>query len=233
MKYAAGPRQFVERTRQLGLVVDHLTRGWDQAPAVDGGRIGLFGYSAGAATAVIAAGGRPDFGRFFSHCNANPEAYDCRFVREMMKRGGSGGLPAQSPAGPPPVHGQAAPPPQPDGPADPRIKAVVLAAPALGYLFEGGGAGRVRASTQIWAAERDETAPRQWNAEALRREIKAAEYREVAGAGHGAFIAPCDAALAQRSPGVCKDPGGFDRAAFHREFNREVTAFFRRTLKGR
>jgi predicted dienelactone hydrolase len=124
-------------------------------------------------------------------------------------------------------------PAAPDKPVDPRIRAIVLAAPALGYLFEGGGAARVNAAAQVWAAENDETAPKQWNAEPLRRGLKRAEYREAAGAGHGAFIAPCDAALAQRAPAACKDRSGFDRAAFHRGFNREVVAFFRRTLKGR
>jgi predicted dienelactone hydrolase len=32
------------------------------------------------------------------------------------------------------------------------------------------------------------------------------------------------------APEICRDPAGFDRAAFHREFNAAVVAFFRARL---
>jgi predicted dienelactone hydrolase len=38
--------------------------------------------------------------------------------------------------------------------------------------------------------------------------------------------------LAAAAPEICTDAAGFDRAAFHRTFNAEVLAFFRKHLSG-
>jgi predicted dienelactone hydrolase len=54
----------------------------------------------------------------------------------------------------------------------------------------------------------------------------------VAHAGHFDFLAPCPPALAHIAPPICSSAPGFDRAAFHQEFNRDVVAFFARTLNG-
>jgi hypothetical protein len=49
-------------------------------------------------------------------------------------------------------------------------------------------------------------------------------------AGHFAFLAPCSDALAAAAPGACIDALGFDRVAFHEQFNREVVTFFKEHL---
>ena len=50
-------------------------------------------------------------------------------------------------------------------------------------------------------------------------------------AGHFAFLAPCSPQLAAAIPRLCTDvPAGFDRAAFHREFNASIVRFFREHL---
>jgi len=36
--------------------------------------------------------------------------------------------------------------------------------------------------------------------------------------------------MAKSAPDICADDPGFDRAAFHRDFNAQVLAFFRRQL---
>jgi len=52
-------------------------------------------------------------------------------------------------------------------------------------------------------------------------------------AGHYAFLAPCSPQLASALPRICTDePASFDRAGFHREFNRSVAQFFRDRLAG-
>jgi predicted dienelactone hydrolase len=48
----------------------------------------------------------------------------------------------------------------------------------------------------------------------------------VPNAGHYDFLAPCTPDLAARIREICGSAPGFDRAAFHEEFNRDVTAFF-------
>ena len=44
----------------------------------------------------------------------------------------------------------------------------------------------------------------------------------VVRAGHDLFLPPCTAELAALRPQVWTDPEGFDRAAFHREFDAAV-----------
>jgi predicted dienelactone hydrolase len=48
---------------------------------------------------------------------------------------------------------------------------------------------------------------------------------------HMSFIFPCTRAFAKTNPPqVCTDPPGFDRTAFHTQFNAEVLRFFRAQL---
>jgi len=58
------------------------------------------------------------------------------------------------------------------------------------------------------------------------------ESHPVPGAAHFAFLAPCSPQLAKAAPEICLDGNGFDRAAFHREMNGKVAAFFAARLKG-
>ena len=47
--------------------------------------------------------------------------------------------------------------------------------------------------------------------------------------GHFAFVI-CPPALATKRPEVCVDAPGFDRVAFHKQFNAALLAFFREHL---
>jgi predicted dienelactone hydrolase len=49
-------------------------------------------------------------------------------------------------------------------------------------------------------------------------------------AGHFAFLSPCSPQLAANLPRFCTDPPGFDRTAFHREFDASIVGFFRERL---
>jgi predicted dienelactone hydrolase len=60
---------------------------------------------------------------------------------------------------------------------------------------------------------------------------KPLDYREVANAGHFDFLAPCSPRFATMAPPLCSSEPGFDRVAFHREFNAALVSFFERTLK--
>jgi len=59
----------------------------------------------------------------------------------------------------------------------------------------------------------------------------------VAGPGRGPRTIRCRAlrllslSLAQTAPDICTDQSGFDRAAFHREFNTAVMKFLQDNLK--
>jgi len=56
--------------------------------------------------------------------------------------------------------------------------------------------------------------------------------REQSNAGYFAFFL-CPPALAQVIPDICTDQTGFDRAAFHKEFNTSVVKFLQDNLNDR
>jgi predicted dienelactone hydrolase len=56
------------------------------------------------------------------------------------------------------------------------------------------------------------------------------EFRVVPNSGHFAFFAPCPPAIATEVPEICADAPGFDRVAFHKQFDADVLVFFRSQL---
>ena len=202
----------VGRTRQLSVLIDHMLGQWDGRAGIDAERIGAFGFSAGGFTVLAAAGGDPDLTRFVDHCRANPSFYDCRLVGRFSD---------------PMNGGQAAP----RLPHDARLKALVVAAPALGFAFTREGLANVNQPVQLWQAGSDQILPSPFYAEPVRDALpRSPEYRRVTGAGHFDFLPPCSAELAANAPIICAPTPGFDRAAFHEALNREMIRFFKTHL---
>lgn len=202
--------QIADRPRDL-----HRAIGWmlDASPdhaRLAAGRVGAFGFSSGGFTVLAAAGGRADLSRFAPHCAAHPAAYDCRLVG----------------------HAGSAPPEVITGfVSDARIRALVVAAPALGFTFQGGLDG-VTQPMQLWRADADRVLPAPDYADAVRATLPhPPEFHAVPGADHWDFLAPCTPALAQAAPAICGEIGSFDRPAFHRAFNAEVVRFFQANLR--
>ena len=114
---------------------------------------------------------------------------------------------------------------------DPRIRAAVIAAPALGFAFGREGLKHVGLPVQLWRAEDDHILPNPDYAEAVRIALPTSpEFHLVANADHFDFLAPCSSLLRQFAPQICVSAPGFDRTAFHETFNREVVRFFREKL---
>jgi predicted dienelactone hydrolase len=116
-------------------------------------------------------------------------------------------------------------PPAPIWVRDERIKAAVVAAPAPGYAFTAGGVAGVKAPVQLWKAEDDPRAPNRWNGDIVEASLPSPpEAHLVQAADHFAFLAPCSEALSRIVPEFCAEVPGFDRTAFHRDFNAAVVA---------
>jgi len=202
----------LERARHISRVLDYMLSAWPQRASIDPGRIGMFGFSAGGFTTLVSIGGRPDMGMITPFCGDHPSHFACQLL-------------ARSQAG------AALPAPGPQGKADPRVKAAVVAAPALGFSFAQGGLDGVSVPVQLWRAEDDTILPAPWYAEPVRAALPhPPEYEVVAQAGHFDFLAPCSALLAARAPEICRSAPGFDRLAFHERFNAAVVRFFREQL---
>ncbi len=110
---------------------------------------------------------------------------------------------------------------------DPRVRAVVLLAPALPWFMAPGALADVRVPLLVRAGERDDIMP-PFYIETILRGLPAdarLDYRVVPNAGHFAFLAPFPPALASPRFPPSQDPPGFDRVAYHDELAREVLAF--------
>ena len=209
-------RNFIERARHIKLTIDYMLTTWSGRDHVAAKRIGAFGHSAGGFTVLVAIGGNPELARLDAYCREHPDDWGCQRALTL----------ARGPTGDPPA---------PVWAHDERIKAAVVAAPAAGHAFTAGGLATVAAPVQLWEAEDDRITPNRWSAENVKANLPSPppELHLVPSADHFAFIAPCNTALAERAPEICQDPPGFDRTAFHRDFNDAVVAFFRKQLGGR
>lgn len=215
--YSFTRRNFVERARHVSRVIDYILNAWDGHDHVDPARIGMFGHSAGGATTLIVLGGTPDWNLFALFCHDHPDAWDC--VQAKAHADAAGGTPA------------AINDPTPEWHHDPRVKATVIAAPAMGYTFTKDGLAAVTAPIQLWRAEHDQIALNKWNADVVRDALaKPPEDHLVANAGHYDFLAPCTDALAKIAPEICTSAQGFDRAAVHQDFNKALADFFKAQL---
>lgn len=116
--------------------------------------------------------------------------------------------------------------------ADPRVKALVLLAPATAWYMVPGALAAVRVPVLLLSAERDEHAPLE-HAELVVRGVPDAslvEHHVVPNAGHFAFLTPFPAAMVAPTFPPSQDPPGFDRAAFQAEMHAQIEAFLRRVV---
>ncbi|PWF42426.1 alpha/beta hydrolase family protein [Massilia glaciei] len=211
---AVGTASFISgRNQQLRATVDHMLENWQGRGLIDQRRIGAFGFSMGGFTVLNAVGARPDLRRIATHCAAAPE-----FACEVLGHFKSPLLKADMP-----VIGEALVP-------DPRIKAAVVAAPGFGFAMAPDGLADVSVPVQLWSADKDEGVPYATNAKIVRDALGAkVEFHSVPGASHFSFLAPCS--LLMPPLPMCKDPGEFDRKAFHATMNASVVAFFHTNMK--
>jgi len=200
------------RPRHIKALVDYMLASWPHRDLIDPARIGMFGFSAGGFTALVTIGGVPDMTRGPAYCAAYPDEWACRKLKEY----GDGGRTSAAF-----VH-------------DPRIAAAVIAAPAIGYSFTPEALAGIKVPIQLWRGDSDEILPHPRHAQHVYDGLPAKpEYHVVQNAGHFAFLAPCTPLLERFAPEICRDPAGFDRAAFHRELNPAVVAFFKAELPAR
>jgi predicted dienelactone hydrolase len=198
------------RPRHIKVLVDFMLASWPHHDLLNPARIGMFGFSAGGFTALVMVGGIPDLALIAPYCAAYPDEWACRKAKEYHTDARA--APAAF------VH-------------DPRISAAVIAAPAIGYFFTPKALAGIKASIQLWRGDNDEFLPHPRHAQHVYEGLRTKpEYHVVPNAGHFAFLAPCTPMAESIAPEICHDPAGFDRAAFHREFNPAVVAFFKTKL---
>ncbi|MES2933197.1 MAG: dienelactone hydrolase, partial [Pseudomonadota bacterium] len=203
----------MERPRHVSRVIDAMLSGWNGHARIDPARIGIFGFSAGAFTALVSIGGVPDLGKIAPFCKDHAGDFVC----QMMARHTEVGSVLK---------------PGRNGAHDVRIKAAVVVAPAVGFAFAPDGLKKVTVPVDLWRAEDDSVLPHPWYAETVREALpKAPSYHVIPKAGHFDFLPPCSDALAAVAKRICGSAAGFDRGEFHVKFNAAMVAFFGEALK--
>jgi predicted dienelactone hydrolase len=193
---------FASRPADMVRLLDFMLRDWKDKAVIDPGRIGFFGFSMGGYTGLVLIGVTPDFGRVASVCKETTGA--CEQLH----------------------NGEASPNP----PHDARIKAAVIVDPATG-TFTRDNLSSIKIPFQYWRSERGGPGVGDGSGTArVADSLPGKPDVHVMPAGHFAFLAPCSPELATAIPRICTDVPGFDRAAFHRDFDASVVLFFREHL---
>jgi predicted dienelactone hydrolase len=203
-------RNFVDRPRHISRVIDFMLGSWSGHGSIDAERIGIFGHSAGGTTTLIAIGGIADLGRVAAFCQQNPDDWGCQRARQRgtIRTGTQAAAPISS--------------------LDPRIKAAVLAAPAIPVVFQPRGLAAVRVPVQLWVGAEDDIVR---NGSLIRTLLPSPpDYHLIPHGGHFAYLTPCNEILAKSAPEICADPKDFDRTSFLRGFHRSIIAFYRTRL---
>src|SRR5262249_57913920 len=139
--------------------------------------------SLGGFTTLVESGGIPDLNRTRALCATRPTAPECLFIKQ---RNGDPLRPVTL---------------SPVWTHDQRVKAAVVAAPAVSYLFGPGSLKAVRIPIQLWRASDDDQVPDAWNTALIRRELsRPAKEHVVARAGNYAFPPPLTRTPANPTP---------------------------------
>jgi predicted dienelactone hydrolase len=199
----------IERPDDIKRLVDFMLLSWEDGARIDRDRIGLFGFSMGGYTGLVIVGGNPDFRNGLPGCQGS----DFRACEELR----SGEAPVDAPA------------------HDERIKAAVIADPAPSFFFPTTGLKTVNVPLQLWSSD-PKLAPNYVSGccgLGIRSRLPSSpDFHLVPNAIHFSFLSPCSPAEVKDFPRICVDAPGFDRAAFHKDFNAAVLAFFRKHLLG-
>jgi predicted dienelactone hydrolase len=208
----SGVGVWVGRPKQVSRVIDAVLEDGTLGSHIEHERIGVVGHSNGGYTALAVAGAQPNTSAVATHCREHPD--DARFCGF----GGASARGADRELGHIPEL------------RDPRVRSIVVMAPNAAR-FTDDALAKVTLPVLVYGAEKDDLTRVRYHAERLARTLPQAECVVVKGAGHFSFVASFPTALKIVAAEGARDPDGFDRDALHEVMNREIVAFFNRTLR--
>jgi predicted dienelactone hydrolase len=155
--------QLIGRPHHIVALIDGVMAHSTAGRLVDGTRIGMAGHSAGGYSALLIAGAMPNFALAEEYRRAVP--YD-----PLRARADAAGQQRR----------------RPDLAyvADPRVRAIFLMAPALGYVFDRAGLAKVQVPVRLYRPSADELLAHPWNAERIAQMLpRSPEYQVLERAG--------------------------------------------------
>ncbi len=178
---------------------------WTASAKIDSSEIGIFGFSRGGYTGLVAAGANPCFETSLPLCDGVDTP-----LSAQVRKGELSEL----------VH-------------DPRIKAAVIADP-VSIFFAKGSFSDLKTPVQLWRSEFGGGGVTPESVANIIGDMPAkTDVHFVPNSQHFSFMAPCSAEFMQSAREICVNGPDFDRVSFHREFNAEVVAFSRGHLTDR
>jgi predicted dienelactone hydrolase len=200
-----------ERPQDVRFVLDTLLADETFGAIIDERRIGAAGHSMGGYTVLAVGGARYDVQRARRHCAATDKDPPCDLVPDVDKSKIDYG-------------------PSDDSYKDPRIKAIMAFAPAVGPGFDPASASDVSADVHIVAARHDQLTPFPFHAQAWATALDA-ELTVLGEADHYSFVSPCLPVIKLWPwANACRDPEGLDRQQLHRRLAGLAAAYFQQRL---
>jgi predicted dienelactone hydrolase len=118
--------------------------------------------------------------------------------------------------------------------ADPRVRALVLLAPATAWYLPEDSLSQVSVPILMLVAEHDPFTPR-WHADLVLDRVPDSAHvtcRVIENAGHFSFLSPFPPQMRNASFLPSTDPEGFDREKFHERLPAELLDYLDEKLKG-
>ncbi len=217
-----------ERATDLSEVLDGLLADPELSPHIDKERIGAAGFSLGGYTMLQLAGARTDIATFYDFCRKLPkdskdpgcrvpEMKDMPGPEQMLEavRKTSGESLARSG----------------DSFRDPRVRAVLAIAPALGFTQTPESLRSLRLPVAMVVGSADPIAPAETNANLLKANVRGARETVLPNVAHYTFLDTCLPAGKASLATYCTDPVGVDRTAVHEQVDDLAIQFFGRVFR--
>jgi predicted dienelactone hydrolase len=197
-----------ERPLDITFVLDQLLKFSQFKDRIDQNKIGFAGYSLGGATGIWIAGAEAvalDLESIKSHCMRDVgDIVSSNTFEKIDFNQAQGSF------------------------LDKRISAMVLMAPALGWMFDENSLKKIDIPIFIFAAEKDQVAPVERNAKIFAKKIARASLKIFRGeATHYVFLNRATI-VGKRflDSKYCTDPESINRAKVHEEIAKEAVLFF-------
>lgn len=202
-----------ERPKDITFALDQLLTNSPFKDRIDQSKIGFAGYSLGGATGLWVAGaqaGTVDIENIHKHCLKDiGDVVPMSVLEKIDFKQVEGSF------------------------IDKRISAMVLMAPALGWLFNSSSLESVRIPVFIFATEKDQVVPLESNAKVFAKKLARASLKIFPGeADHYVFLGRVSV-VGRRflDPKYCMDHVSIDRQKVHDEISKSSVLFFDEELK--
>lgn len=225
------PVFFSARPRQVTRALDDLLADPRWGAVVDRERIAAFGHSAGGHTVLALAGGRPDRAQVLAHCG--PGGIGLKEDAAMCALGD----PSVGVAMPTAAAAAAARSATPSADTealpdvrDPRIRAVVAAAPVAQSIHEP-SIKAIAIPVHVETGGRDEILAPKWQGQWLCARLAQGSCFDTPGAGHFASFQIVGQRMGPPGLDPAEDPAGFDRAAWQQAAGARIERFLRESIR--